>query len=581
MAKWQGYFKIVQPSTDLVTVSDNQSTDGTTYGNYSWYQKLVQGSASRISRYQEYDAMDGDVEVARALDIIAEKMTSNDSKTDLPIKIDVDEEEDERVTPAVVATLKTAARYWCKQHDWDNRLFHLARNACKYGDYFFKRPKRLGDKWLPVHPKAILGAVVDEHDITKIYGYHVKIETRRANGNNQGMPLGSQYDTEFVDASEIVRFTLNNDMSQIAPFGESILAAVYRAHKQKEMLEDAIIIYRVVRAPERRVFYIDVGKMPAQRTKQYLESMKNEIRQRKIPSAAGGKENIDSVYNPQSMQEDYFFAQRADGKGSRVETLPGGQGLGELADLEYFQDKVFRGLRVPVSWMDEMKGGNGAIVNEGKVGQSYIQEIQFMKFVERLQGSIERVLDIEFKRFLRDNNIMIDESLYTIKLVEGSDYIKYRQAELDQMLINSYQGVSEIPFLSKRYGLTKFFQLEEDELLTNEKMRMEELGIDINDPDRLQKLYNENYEDALGSMGGGGGGGGGGMAPPMPGGPNTDLGPDAGDADTTTTDMAQDQNAPTDQSTPAATKAPGKGAAGNTQKPATSNGIAGKAGPGA
>lgn len=568
MSKWQGYFKIVQPTTELVTVTDNQSTDGTTYGNYSWYQKLVQGSASRISRYQEYDSMDGDVEVARALDIIAEEMTANNSKTNLPLDIDVDEENDERITPAIMATLRTTMRFWCKQHDWDNRLFHLARTTIKYGDCFFRRPKRIGDKWDYIHPKMILGAIVDEHDVTKIYGYHVKVEGKRVNGGIAGVPAGSQYDTEFVDANQFIRFTLNNDMSQIAPFGESILASVYRAHKQKEMLEDAIIIYRVVRAPERRVFYIDVGKMPAQRTKQYLESMKNEIRQRKIPSAQGGRENIDSVYNPQSMQEDFFFAQRADGKGSRVETLPGGQGLGELADLEYFQDKVFRGLRVPVSWMDQMKDGGGAIINEGKVGQAYQQELQFMKFVERLQGSVERVIDIEFKRFIRDNNFNIDESLYSIKLSEPSDFVQYRQSERDSALINTYAGVTTIPYMSKRYALGHYLQMPEDEILTNERMVMEERGIDINDPDRLRKIYDENYQDELGSMGGAQGGGGamGGGMPPMPG--EADLGPDAGgETDTSTTDMADGQNKPSGEQ-PGQNTA-GKGAAGSSQSSPT------------
>lgn len=577
MAKWQGYFKVVQPSTDLVNITDNQSTDGSSYGNYSWYQKLVQGSATRISRYQEYDSMDGDVEVARALDVIAEEMTTNNSKTNMPLDINVDAENDERINQTTMATLSTALRYWCRMHDWDNRLFRLARVTIKYGDCFFRRPKKIGEKWEYVHPKMILGAVVDQADVTKIYGYHVKIEGRRANGGVAGLPMGSQYDTEFAPATDFIRFTLNDDMSQIAPFGESILAPVYRSHKQKEMLEDSIIIYRVVRAPERRVFYIDVGKMPAQRTKQYLESMKNEIRQRKVPTSAGGRENVDSVYSPQSMQEDFFFAQRADGKGSRVETLPGGQGLGELADLEYFQDKVFRGLRVPVSWMDEMKGGQGAIVNDGKVGQSYIQELRFMKFVERLQGSVNRVIDIEFKRFLRDNNINIDESLYTISLAEPSDFAKYRQAEMDQALLSVYGNVDGIPYFSKRNALSRYMQMEDSEILTNERMVMEERGIDLNDPDRLRKIYDTAYKDDLGSLGGAGGGGlgGGSAAPPPPVG--DDLGPDAGGgAETSTTDMADDQaNPAAGASQSGATAAPANNGAAGAKTPASG----GKVGP--
>jgi len=208
-----------------------------------------------------------------------------------------------------------------------------------------------------------------------------------------------------------VRFTLNDDMSDQAPFGESVLSSVYRVQKQKELLEDAIVIYRVQRAPERRVFYIDVGKMPPQRTKQYLETIKNEIRQKKVPSVSGGTANIDSTYNPQSMSEDFYFASRPGGAGSRVETLPGGQNLGELGDLEYFRSKVLEGLRIPPSYLPNFETNDmSGSFSDGNVGTAYMQEIQFFKYVERLQEHINDILDIEFKRFLKSLDIRIDES---------------------------------------------------------------------------------------------------------------------------------------------------------------------------
>ena len=546
MSKWTGYFKVVQPTTDTTVVTDNQATDGSSYGNYSWYQKLVQGSSTRISRYQEYDVMDNDVEVARALDIIAEEMTANNNKTNLPLDIDVLAEDVDHMGSTTLMTLRAALRYWAEVHDWENRLFKVARNMAKYGDCFFRRSKDKRAKWTYVHPKMVMGAIVDEHDVTKVLGYQIKIDTNRPLHSVGQVPLGQQYDSEFVSANDVVRFTLNDDMSHVAPFGESVLAPVYRAHKQKELLEDAIIIYRTVRAPERRVFYIDVGKMPPAQTKKYLEQVKNEIRQRKIPSMNGGQTNIDSIYNPASMSEDFYFAQRSDGKGSRVDTLPGGQGLGELADLEYFQNKVFRGLRVPVSWMNETNGG--AIFNDGKVGQSYIQELRFAKYVERLQGCVDKVLDIEFKKYLRDNQIFVDESAYKLRLPDASDFEKYRQAEVDAALIGAYSGVADIPYLSKRGALGRFLQMSEDEILENEYKVMEERGIDPNDPNRMRLIYGEQSDDpnfaGMGAAGGGGMGGGGMPPGGIP--PGEGLSPDEGSGekgkvDSSTTDLA---NAP-------------------------------------
>ena len=142
--------------------------------------------------------------------------------------------------------------------------------------------------------------------------------------------------------------------------------------KQKELLEDSIIIYRVQRAPERRVFYVDVGDMPTHKAVSFVERVKNEIHQRRIPSKTGGGANImDSSYNPLSIMEDYFFAQTAEGRGSKVEVLPGGENLGQIDDLKYFTNKMLRALRTTVipNWSKMALLHNG-----GRVGTAFIQE---------------------------------------------------------------------------------------------------------------------------------------------------------------------------------------------------------------
>jgi len=506
--KWTNYFKIITPKPETTKISDSQNLgDQGSYGNYTWYQRLVQGSASRLTKYREYDLMDNDVEVARALDTIAEEMTGNNPKTDMPLELDILTEDEEDIPGNVVLTLKAALHHWGRIHDWENRLFKIARSTTKYGDCFFRKQDEF-KKWAFIHPKNIIGAIVDENDVTKVIGWQIKTNTKKAK-TTYGMPVSNrdEVETEIVSANDIARFTLNDDLSDSAPFGESVLGPVYRAHKQKELIEDAIIIYRVQRAPERRVFYIDVGKMPPQRVKTYLEQIKNEIKQKKIPTQAGGKSEIESVYNPQSMSEDFFFAQRADGRGSRVETLPGGQGLGELSDLEYFQDKVWRGLRVPVSYM--RKGGEGAIFNDGKVGVAYIEEFKFALYVMRLQGHIERVLDTEFKRYMRLSNIKIDETLYRIRLPEPTNFGTYRQQEVDAALLSAYGSADGIPYLSKRFILERYLQLTDDEIISNEHMLREEKGIETDSVEDLPALYNPEAAAAAleggmeGELGGG------------------------------------------------------------------------------
>lgn len=533
MAKWTGYFKVVQSQPNTAKMIDSQEmTDAGAYNNFTWYQRLVQGSASRMTRYREYDLMDNDIEVSRGLDTIAEEMTGNNPKTREPLLIEVLTEDESEISSSSVFTGKSALRRWSKIHNFHNKLFNIARVTIKYGDAFFRKGKTPFDKWIFIHPKNVIAAIVDADNATKVIAWQVKKDIRKPQTGGYGMPIGAggdktaEFETEIIEAKDIVRFSLNDEMSDAQPFGESVLRPVYRSHKQKELLEDAIIIYRVQRAPERRVFYIDVGKMPPQRVKQYLESIKNEIKQKRVPTNNGGQSEIDSVYNPQSMNEDFFFASRPDGRGSRVETLPGGQGLGELSDLEYFQRKVWRGLKVPSSYMIEQQEG-GQIWNDGKVGIAYIQELRFSLYVERLQRHLEETIDEEFKLFLRQININIDESMYRIILPEPSNFGKYRQQELDSQLLTSFGSAEGIPYLSDRFKLKRFLQLTDEEIISNERLKREEVGLDPDDPNRkLNDIYAK--EEQGGGLGGLGGGIGGGFAAGMEGQPDLGAGTEEG-----------------------------------------------------
>jgi Bacteriophage T4-like portal protein (Gp20) len=529
MAKFTDYFKVVTPKPGVTTMTDSQEIgDQGTYSNYTWYQRLVQGSASRITRYREYDLMDNDVEIARSLDTIAEEMIGSDPDSELPLELVIDEAKQQHIPSSTVMTLRAALRYWNDLHDWDTRLFKVCRVTIKYGDCFFLRR---GDtkRWEYIHPKNVVAAIVDERDMTRVVGWQIKRDTKTPNSPyNQPTGHFGNYSNELVEtfsADEIVWFSLNDDIGESAPFGESVLRAVYRAQKQKELLEDAIIIYRIQRAPERRVFYIDVGKMPPQRVKSYLEGIKNEIRQRKIPTFGGGTDQIDSVYNPQQMSEDFFLAQRPDGAGSKIETLPGGQGLGELADLEYFQWKVFRGLRIPLSFMRE--GQENAMMSDGKQGVAYIQELRFAMYIQRLQGYIDHVIDKEFKRYLRAAGINVDPTIFHLKMNEPENFGIWRQQQLNAELLSTYTQAEGIQHLSKRLAQELYLQMSQEDIIRNFRMRAEELGLD---PDGDQKAIMLAVYGPPPGEGGDAGGLGGGMVAGTLGGPgfNQPLGGDEG-----------------------------------------------------
>lgn len=505
--KLVGIYQIVQPRHETVELTDGQDITGSAmYAQNSWYQRIVQGSSSRLNRYREYDSMDGDVEVSRALDTIAEEMTSIDDATNSTVLLDfiID---DDHIKPNVVATLRTALRVWLNSIEMTDMLFDIARALVKYGDVYFR--KLPNGEWTFVHPRFITAAVVDRNNVTKVRAWVL-----RADGTDydNGQPASSYYTTmptgdthaEVVPTSEMVWFTLNNKMSDSAPFGDSVLRPVFKAFKQKALIEDAIIIYRLVRAPERRVFYVGMGKIAHEgKKREILERFKNELRQQKIPSTSmvNGGTGVEGVYNPQSMIEDYYIAQDEAGT-NRVEVLPGGANLGSLEDLDYFQERVFRGLRIPTSYMPKGNGEN-PIFNDGKIGQSYVEELRFALFIERLQNQMARTLDREFKQFLRDMNIVVDTTTFNLTLAAPQNFGKYRQQELNNALLNTLGSASGIESLSARFALSRFLQMSPQEMATNEKLLSEEKGIDPNDPELIKKLYGK--QEDLDEMGGAGG----------------------------------------------------------------------------
>jgi hypothetical protein len=246
------------------------------FSNMGWYTNLLRGAQTRLTQYKQYDGMDyGDI--SRALDIIAEEMSNKDERTELPFIINYQTEENQNVSDVTATTLRAALRHWSRFHGLNKKIFNVARIMSKYGDCFFRK---ISDtkKWEYVDPTRVIGVEINE--VGEKVAYHIKPAAVI-----QGQNTGKEESVEITPAEAILHFTTSDEMTGQVPFGKSLLADVFRDWQKLQMLEDSAIIYRIVRAPERRVFYIDVGNMPPQRVKQYLEQIRNEIRQRRIPNA--------------------------------------------------------------------------------------------------------------------------------------------------------------------------------------------------------------------------------------------------------------------------------------------------------
>ena len=484
--------------------STNQGM-GPAQANYSSYLPDVYvGSPNRVERYGQYNTMDNDSEVNAALDILAEFTTQKNTSNRSPFLMDFKSD----ATNTEVQTLKLYLQQWCKVQNFETKMFRILRNTFKYGDAFFIRDPET-KKWHYIDPANVTKIIVNESEGKKPEQYVIKnvnlnfvsnVATTplQTNGNvtgggegymtggsrgmtgapNQALQGGrfAKGESEFaVDAEHIVHLSLSEGLDNNFPFGNSLLESIFKVYKQKELLEDAIIIYRVQRAPERRVFYVDVGNMPSHLAMQFVERVKTDIHQRRIPSSTGGGSNvIDSSYNPLSINEDYFFPQTAEGRGSKVETLPGGTNLGEIDDLRYFTNKLVRGLRIPSSYLPTGPDDGASAFQDGRVGTAYIQELRFNTYCERLQGLLTEQFNQDFKRYLLEKGINIDTAMFDLRMQPPQNFASYRQSELDNARVGTFTQMSAVPYVSNRFALKRFLGLSAEEVAENEKFWREE-----------------------------------------------------------------------------------------------------------
>ena len=507
---WKKFFTPVNTGNQSGSLSPVGSNGraGPARSNYSSYlPDVYAGAPNRIEKYMQYDTMDMDSEVNAALDILAEFCTQKDKENATPFHTYF------RGAPTAteVKLLKESLQKWVKQQQFETRIFRIVRNTFKYGDCFFVRDPET-KKWLYVDQAKVTKIIVNESEgklpeqyVIKDINFNFKeliavtphgtsntspsgtSSYTSGGGFGRGMvgdvarQTGSRFSTGpneiTVDAKDVIHISLTEGLDNNYPFGNSLLESVFKVYKQKELLEDAIIIYRIQRAPERRIFYVDVGNMPAHMAMSFVERVKNEIQQRRIPSATGGGQSVvDASYNPLSTNEDYFFPQTAEGRGSKVETLPGGTNLGEITDLRYFTNKLFRALRIPSSYLPTAIDDSANTMADGKVGTAYIQELRFNKYCERLQSQIIETFDQEFKLWLHSQGVNIDSSLFELKFNPPQNFAAYRQAELDATRANLYTAIAEVPYLSKRFALKRFLGMSAEEIAENERLWREENG---------------------------------------------------------------------------------------------------------
>ncbi len=220
-----------------------------------------------------------------------------------------------------------------------------------------------------------------------------------------------------------------------------VISYLHKAIKplnQLRMIEDAVVIYRLSRAPERRIFYIDVGNLPKGKAEQYLRDIMVKYRNKMVYDATTGELRDDRKH--MSMLEDFWLPRREGGKGTEITTLPAGQNLGELEDVKYFRQKLLQSLNVPISRLEPQGGG---LIGVGRSTEVTRDEVKFMRFIDRLRNKFSQIFDNALRIQLALKGICTQEEWDDFK---EDIYFTYRKD-------NNFTELSEVELMRERLNL--------------------------------------------------------------------------------------------------------------------------------
>ena len=404
-----------------------------TYDPFNNLQAMAVANARRNERYLDFDQMEYTPELASALDIYADEITtSNEFRNILRINCHNDE---------IKEILKTL---FYDVLNIESNMFGWARNMCKYGDAFLYLDidEAMGIKSVIALPTS---------------------EVERLEGEDKSNPNYIQFQWNSAGLTlenwQVAHFRiLGND--KYSPYGSSVLEAARRIWRQLTMLEDAMMAYRIVRSPERRVFYVDVGGIAPEDVEQYMEKVMTQMKRHKVVDPDTGR--VDLRYNPMSIDEDYYIPVRG-GNSTKIESLAGGQFTGDIDDVEYLRDKLFSAIKIPRGYLAR---GKDSTEDKTTLAQ---KDIRFARTIQRLQRSViselEKIGIIHLFVLGYRNEDLIK---FKLRLNNPSKIAELQELETWKTKFEVASAATE-GYFSRRWVAKKIFNMTDEEFLRNQR----------------------------------------------------------------------------------------------------------------
>ena len=390
------------------------------------------GQYERMSRYADYSEMEFTPEIASALDIYADEVTVYNENNNIVDIVTKNSEIKGILESLFYDVLNIEFNIW----SW-------TRNLCKYGDFM------------------LFVDASEQNGILNMLPIPIN-EIEREEGYDKQDPFAVRFrwltqGNSILENWQIVHFRLlGND--NFLPYGQSIIEPARRIWRQLILIEDAMLVYRIVRSPERRVFYIDVGNIQPDQIDTFMEQIKTRLRRNQVVDPSSGR--VDLRYNPLSVDEDYFIPVRGE-KSSKIETLPGGQFTGDIDDVQYIQNKLFAALKVPKAYL----GYEADLGSKATLAQ---QDVRFARTIERVQkivvAELNKIAIIHLFLLGYSGDDLVD---FEIKLSNASTVAEQQKLELWRMRFEIAGSATE-GILDRETIYRKIFNMTDDEI---EKVR--------------------------------------------------------------------------------------------------------------
>lgn len=427
-----------------------------------YYLRIMQIDPDRFRAYEDFAAMEYTPEISSALDIYADECLTKSEEGDV-LTIETDNTKIKSVLENLFYDIL----------DVDHNLWNWTRNMCKYGNNYLLldiQEKRGVVGYLPLPVR----------EIAREEAYDGNVNSVKFNWEMYGLTF---------DQWQVAHFRLLSDMERF-PYGTSMLESSRRTWKQLQLAEDAMIVYRITRAPERRVFYIDVGNLDPSDVENYMKKIKATLK--RAPTVEQSTGNVTLRYNPMAVDEDYYIPRRGD-KNSEVDTLAGASNLDEIADIEYLQQKMFAALKIPKAFLTFEEDINAKATLAG-------EDFRFARTINRIQQAVLTELNKIalvhlFSLGFRDRDQLTG---FDLQLTNPSTQAEIEKLELLDQRLNVFASAwdeTTLSPISLVWGLKNIMKFSDDEIevilkqqYLEGKMKLEIEDVSGTSPEDLAKI---------------------------------------------------------------------------------------------